>query len=188
MPRPADRHRAAAQRFTACVEGVVSWDAATPVEGWTARDIVAHLVEWSRGLVESGSAARLPEGPDPRQDPSGAWHAHAAALQALLDDPAAAALPFDDRFLGRLRLDDAVDRFYTPDIVMHTWDLARGTGQDDRLDADECAAILAAMEPFDDAMRATGQYGPRREPPAGAGPQELLLAFIGRDTGWRPPP
>jgi uncharacterized protein (TIGR03086 family) len=182
---PAQRHRAAAARLSACVEGVTDWDAPTPLPDWAARDLVAHLVQWSRSLLASGGGVALGEVPDPVLEPVAAWRAHAADVQSLLDDPASAGLPFHDRFLGPMRLDGAVDRFYTPDVVMHTWDLARASGQDDRLDPAECAMILAAMEPFDSAMRATGQFGPRLPAPPGAGPQERLLAFIGRDPGWR---
>ena len=44
---------------------------------------------------------------------------------------------------------------------MHTWDLARATGQDETLDADKCAAMLAGMEPMDEVLRPSGQYGPK---------------------------
>ena len=42
---------------------------------------------------------------------------------------------------------------------MHTWDLARATGQDDRLDSDFCTELLAGMEPIEEVMRSSGQYG-----------------------------
>ena len=32
--------------------------------------------------------------------------------------------------------DQAVSQFFTADVFMHTWDLARATGQDDTLDPD----------------------------------------------------
>jgi uncharacterized protein (TIGR03086 family) len=64
---------------------------------------------------------------------------------------------------------------------MHTWDLARATGQDERLDPAECEALLTGMEPMDDVLRQSGQYGPKVEVPADADVQTRLLAFIGRD-------
>ena len=36
------------------------------------------------------------------------------------------------------------------------------------------------MEPYEDAMRSSGQYGPRVEVPADADVQTRMLAFIGR--------
>jgi uncharacterized protein (TIGR03086 family) len=183
---PASRHRAAASRFAEAVSGVVDWDAPAPVAGWTARDVVHHLVGWSSGFLAGGAGVALPP-PDVQGDPAAVWDAHCRAVQALLDDADLAAAPFEDRHLGQLPLEEAVDRFYTPDVVMHTWDLARAAGLDDRLDPEVCGRLLQDMLPFDAVMRASGQYGPRLEAPAGAGPQEQLLAFIGRDAAWRPP-
>jgi hypothetical protein len=34
-------------------------------------------------------------------------------------------------------LDQAIDRFVLGDVLVHTWDLARATGQDETLDAAE---------------------------------------------------
>ena len=51
---------------------------------------------------------------------------------------------------------------------MHTWDLARATGQDDTLDPERCAEMLAGMEPIEDVMRGSGQYGARVDVPADA--------------------
>ena len=71
-------------------------------------------------------------------DPVGAWHAHVDAVQALLDEPATANLTLSNPHIGQLPLDSAIDQFYSADVFMHTWDLARATGQDDRLDPDFC--------------------------------------------------
>ena len=78
-------------------------------------------------------------------------------------------------------LPDAVDRFYTSDVFMHTWDLARATGQDERLDEETCAELLAGMAPIDELLRSSGQYGPRVPVPGDADVQTRLLGFIGRD-------
>lgn len=64
---------------------------------------------------------------------------------------------------------------------MHTWDLARGTGQDETLDPALCAEMLAGMEPMEDLLRASGQYGPRVEVPDDADVSTRLMGFIGRN-------
>lgn len=183
-PQPssaADNHREVSAAFTARVDGTTDWDAPAPVEGWVARDVVRHLVEWLPGLLSSGSAVTLPEVPPVDDDPVAAWHAHCDAVQALLDDPASADLVLTNPHIGSLPVPDAIDRFYTSDVFLHTWDLARATGQDETLDADRCATMLAGMEPLDEMLRASGQYGPRVELPPGASVQNRLIAFIGRD-------
>jgi uncharacterized protein (TIGR03086 family) len=179
---PAQRHREVAAQFTDRVLGAEDWDAPAPVAGWTARDVVVHLVEWFPAFLADGTDVKLPAGPDPAADPVAAWLAHADAVQALLDAPETAGRVFDHpRIPGELPLPAAIDQFYVSDIFMHTWDLARATGQDERLDPDFCAALLVGMEPMDEILRSSGQYGPKVEVPADADVQSRMLAFIGRD-------
>jgi len=73
------------------------------------------------------------------------------------------------------------------DVFMHTWDLARATGQDDRLDPDFCAQLLGQMEQMEQVLRSSGQFGARVEVPGGADTQTRLLGFIGRDPFWSGP-
>jgi hypothetical protein len=44
----ADEHRSVARVFTDRVRGTdpEAWDNPAPCEGWAARDVVRHLVEW----------------------------------------------------------------------------------------------------------------------------------------------
>ncbi len=177
---PAERHRSVSDGFTARVRGASDWDAPAPVPGWRARDVVAHLVEWFPGFLESATGLVLEHGPSPQDDPVAAWQVHTEAVQRLLDGPEAATA-FRHPFVGELPLPEAVDRFYTTDVFLHTWDLARATGQDERLDPDACAALLTQMEPAEELMRSSGQYGPRVPVPDDADAQTRLLAFIGRD-------
>ena len=189
MRPAAENHRRVAGTFTDRARGVVPaerWNAPTPVEGWTARDVVRHLVEWFPAFLSAGSDVRLPAGPSVDDDPAGTWQTQCDAVQGLLDDPGSAATPFSHPQVGDLGLDDAIDRFYTADVFMHTWDLARATGQDDTLDPDMCAALLDGMVPFEEAMRSSGHYGPRVPVPDDAPAQDRMLGFIGRDPNWQP--
>ena len=185
--RPAERHRQIAGLFTDRVRGTKSWDAPAPVEGWDARDVVRHLVEWFPAFLSSGAGIDLQHGPSADDDPVAAWEVHCDAVQALLDDPETPERKLTNRHIGSLPLDAAIDQFYTFDVFMHTWDLSRATGQDDRLDPDVCAMLLAGMEPMEDVIRSSGQYGPRVAVPADADSQTRLLGFIGRDPDWSQP-
>lgn len=180
--RAADEHRRVARAFTERVRGVPAgaWDSEAPCEGWVARDVVRHLVEWFPGFLKTGTGLELPNGPSVDDDPVGAWQVHNDGVQALLDDPATAGRTLSHPEVGDVPLDQAVDRFYTADVFLHTWDLARATGQDERLDPDKCAALLAGMLPLDEVLRGSGHYGPRVEVPESADVQTRLLAFIGR--------
>ena len=184
---PAGRHRDVAARFTTLVQGVTDWDAPTPVPDWAARDVVRHLVEgsWLHRVGQRRAAASVPSVDD---DPVGAWEAHASSVQAVLDDPAAAAGTFSNPHTGELPVDQATDRFYTSDVFLHTWDLARSTGQDDALDPSTCAQMLAGMKRMEELIRASGQYGPAVAVAEDASAQDQLLGFIGRDPAWHPRP
>jgi uncharacterized protein (TIGR03086 family) len=184
---PADRHRQIAADFTARVEGTKDWGAPAPVAGWTARDVVRHLVEWLPGFLSAGAGVTLPQGPGVDTDPVRSWQVHVTAVQGLLDDPGTAGRTLSNPHLGEIPLDQAIDRFYTTDVFMHTWDLARATGQDEHLEPELCATLLSGMEPMDEMLRASGQYGPAVPVPAGAGAQTRLIGFIGRDPDWSAP-
>lgn len=180
----AEEYREIAARFTRLVEGVpdqATWERPAPPEGWTARDVVRHLVEWFPGFLEDGAGVTLPSGPNVDDDPVAAWRIFSDGVQAVLDDPATNDRTFSHRHTGSLPLPTAISRFFTADVFMHTWDLARATGQDETLDPERCAMMLAGMEPLDELLRSSGQYGPRVPIPDDADPQTKLLAFIGRD-------
>ncbi|SBT43516.1 TIGR03086 family metal-binding protein [Micromonospora auratinigra] len=183
---PAERHRQVGRAFTDRVRGTRSWDVPAPVAGWTARDVVRHLVDWLPPFLAGGAGVRLPAGPAVDDDPAAAWQHHCDAVQSLLDDPGTSGRRLTNPHLGELPLDRAIDQFYTTDVFLHTWDLARATGQDDRLDQDSCARLLAGMEPMEQLIRSSGQYGPRVPVPADADAQDRLLGFIGRDPAWVP--
>ena len=183
---PARRHRLIADGFAHRVHGTRDWAAPAPVEGWVARDVVAHLVEWLPAFVQGGCDVPWPTVPSPTEDPVGAWDAHQRAVQDILDDPAKAGADFTNPHTGSMPLAQAIDRFYTSDVFMHTWDLARATGQDETLDPEACAGMLAGMQPLEELIRNSGQYGPAVPVPEDADAQTRLLGFIGRDPDWAP--
>jgi uncharacterized protein (TIGR03086 family) len=179
---PADEFRQIAGEFGDRVHGVADgdWDRRSPVPEWTARDVVGHLVEWFPPFLESGSGVVLPSVISVEVDPATAWDEHVAAVQAVLDDPEIAGSTFSHRFVPTMPLGQAVSQFYTADVFMHTWDLARATGQDERLDPERCRRMYEGMLGMDEILRASGQFGPKVPVDPDADPQTLLLAFIGR--------
>ncbi len=182
MSAQADEHRVVAGEFTATVEGVPAdrWDDPAPVDGWTARDVVGHLVEWFPAFLDGATDVTLPAGPSVADDPVGAWRTHTDAVQALLDDTDTAQREYDFPHMGRMSLEQVTDMIYTADVFMHRWDLARATGQDEPLDAAKATAMLEGMLPMDEMLRQSGQYGPRVEVPDDADPTTKLMAFVGR--------
>jgi uncharacterized protein (TIGR03086 family) len=180
----ADEYREIAGRFTRLVEAVpddATWQRQSPVPEWVARDVVRHLVEWFPGFLADGAGITLPQGPDVDNDPVGAWRTMSDGVQAVLDDPASRGRVLVNPHIGEVPVPEAIARFFTADVFMHTWDLARATGQDETLDPERCAQLLDGMQPLDDILRSSGQYGPKVDVPDDADVQTKMLAFIGRD-------
>jgi uncharacterized protein (TIGR03086 family) len=182
---PAARHRAVAGEFSRLVDGTRDWSAPTPVAGWSARDVVDHLVTWFPAFLSSGGIdLAAGTGPSTADDPAAAWRHHAEAVQALVEHRGAEG--FTHPVLGTQPLARAVDRFYTSDVFMHSWDLARASRQDARLDEDVAAELLGGMVAMEDALRGSGHYGPAVPGAAEAPVVDRLMGFIGRDPAWRP--
>lgn len=178
----SDRYRRVGGRFSETVANVPSgsWDAPAPCDGWVARDVVRHLVAWFPPFLEGGAGISIPVGPSVDADPVAAWTTLHEAVQSVLDDPATAAKSFSHPQAGDHPLDQAIGMFFLGDVLLHTWDLARATGLDERLDPDEVSAMLAGMLPMDAMLRQSGHYGPRVEVPDDADEQTQLIAFVGR--------
>lgn len=186
MSEALEEYRQIAGRFTALVEGVPddeTWAGRSPVEGWQARDVVRHLVEWFPGFIEAGAGVPIQVTASVDEDPGAAWRSLSDQVEAVLADPDLAARTFSNPHIGEVSVETAVSRFFTADVFMHSWDLARATGQDDTLDPERCEVMLEGMGPMDDLLRASGQFGPKIDVPADADAQTRFLAFIGRDAG-----
>jgi uncharacterized protein (TIGR03086 family) len=176
----ADRYRRLSAAMTERIANVPPdlWSAPSPCEQWTARDLVRHLVD-VHGMFLGLVGRSLRPGPDAEEDPLGAWASARDQVQGDLDDPRRAEEEFDG-LSGRSTFAQAVNRFVCFDLDIHGWDLARATGQDERIDPAELPLLWQTAESFGDAIRAESVCGPAVEVPPDAPEQDRLLAFLGR--------
>ena len=184
---PAAQHAYDAGRFAELTLAAApeDWSAPSPVTAWSARDVVGHLIEWLPGFV-SGAGVSLPT-IDPAEvaaDPVAAWQRRSLDVQRLIEEQGDTV--YHSRMFAEMPLATALDRFYTADIWMHSWDLSRALGLDFDLGEERSAAALAGMEPMDQVLRESGQFGPKVPVPETAPAQERFVGFIGRDPYWRP--
>lgn len=188
MTEIAERFRRVAAGLTRTIDAVPgdAWANPSPCAGWDGRDVIRHLVDWLPGpgfLLGTFDVATAPI-PSVDDDPAGAWAAVRDAIQRALDDPAVALRVEDCGPAGTLSFEAAVDMTCTPDVLIHTWDLAQAAGIDVELDSEQVhrqAAAIDALPPsVDAAMRASGHFGPRVEVPPDADALTRLLAFYGR--------
>ncbi|MFJ9413691.1 TIGR03086 family metal-binding protein [Streptomyces sp. NPDC101227] len=170
------------------------WTDGTPCEKWDVRQLVGHLVQGNlvyTALLRGGSAGGFLTELD--QDPLG-------------DDPVADYERASADLLAGFRipgtLDRTVDYPFAPitarqllglmvtDTLIHTWDLSRAIGADERLAAGlvdwvarNVAWIYAGMtESPLSATRSDLYYGtPVTDPPSGPdSPQHRLIRLMGR--------
>ena len=171
-----------AATFTDRVDAVApeAWSNPSPCEGWVARDIVRHLTEWVPPFLKAGAAIEIDSGPSVDDDPASAWRHLCGALDSILDAPDVSSRRFEHSQAGSHALDEAIGQFILGDVLIHTWDLARATGQDETLDAEVVTTMLAGMEPMADVLAASGHYRPRVPLPDDADEQSRLIALSGR--------
>lgn len=181
---PAEQHAVDAARFAELADAADDgdWDRPSPVPGWTARDVVGHLVEWLPDFLERADISLPPV--DVSADPAGAWRTRAADVQRLLEIEGERR--FESPMFGVTTVGAILNQIYVNDIWMHSWDLARALGKDIDLGEQRCAEALAGIEPMDEVLRQSGQFGPRVAVPDDAPAQHRLIGFIGRDPAWTP--
>lgn len=158
--------------------GADDWTAPTCCPEWTVSQLVAHAIGSQRFVPKAlGASGDIDvEGDDLVE----VWKTVRAGADRALGAPGAVdrivTLPF-----GEMPAGEGLG-FPTGDLLVHTWDLARAIGADDRLDAEACTIVLAKLEPIDGSIRAPGFFGPRLEPAPDADAQDRLLAFVGRQV------
>lgn len=159
------------------------WSSPSPCEGWAAVDVAGHV---TAGLlvIELRAAGR----PLPRDDPD--WREVAGA------DPVASWREVRARMMAELTpgvLDRTVPlafgdvtmrewlEGYPLELLVHTWDLARATGQAVEFDGDLVRSALETAERMAPRGRAAGMVGAEVGVAGDASEQARLLALFGRD-------
>lgn len=181
---PSQRHAAVAERFTELMNGVRDWDAPTPVKEWKASDIVDHLTGWLPGFLKAFAHVSIPEATE-TNDLREKWRVQHEAVQELLESERADQI-VESQQLGTMPLQALVDRFYTADLFMHSWDLAMASGQDADLDPSWAAQLTAGLQAMGPALYESGMFGTPQPVPDDANDIDKLIAAIGRDPRWVP--
>jgi uncharacterized protein (TIGR03086 family) len=160
------------------------WPASTPCTEWDVRALVNHVVgelRWIPPMLQGKAIADVGDelnGDLLGDDPQAAWE---GAAKAALD---AASQPGVEQRIVHLSYGDRSAGDYlgevASDIVVHSWDLARGIGADDRLDPALVDFAQATLAPQIEAARGAGFFAPEVAVPPDADAQTRLLALTGR--------
>ena len=167
-----ERHLAVCRRFGESVRAAKGkWERPSPCDAWDARGVLEHVIGFHDVLLLRPLGLKPNR---PHDDPQRRWELTYDQLEKAFESDigpdAAAVLPNVSR-----------------DVLVHTWDLARAVGADDRLDARWCEQFYAALPSDASVLSASGMFGA----PVAVGDQtdvqSKLLARLGRNPGWRPP-
>ena len=165
-----EQHLAVCRRFGESVRAANGkWDRRSPCEAWDARGVLEHVIGFHDVLLLRPLGLK----PDrPRDDPQRRWELTYRQLEKAFEldigADAAAVLPN-----------------VTRDVLVHTWDLARAVGADDRLDPRCCEIFFAALPSEVGALSASGMFDPPVAGAEQADVQSKLLARLGRNPDWR---
>jgi uncharacterized protein (TIGR03086 family) len=164
--------------------GAGQWHDPTPCTDWDVRQLVNHVaVEqlWvpplAGGATVAGIGDRL-EGDQLGADPVTAWDDAVKASIAAFGAPGAL-----DRTVILSSGERPMHEYcweMTTDALIHAWDLARGIGADETLDAELVEVIYERTLPFAERLQDTGLFAPPVPVPDDASLQTKLLAIFGR--------
>ncbi len=164
--------------------GPDQWHLPTPCTVWDVRMLVNHVtVEqlWAPPLFAGRTVADVGTALDGDQlgnDPVATWDRAAADALAAFGAPGA----LDGTVALSRGPHPARDYCWemTTDALIHAWDLARGIGDDETLDAELVDVVYERTLPFAEELQKTGMFAPPVPVDAAADPQTRLLALFGR--------
>ncbi len=190
-----DRYRKHADDFERKIAAVEprQWANQSPCEKWDARDVVDHVVTMHAAMLQPIGRTLSPA-PSVREDPLAAFRAARADVEAVLADEELAHTECDTP-AGTMTVEQQIDEVVSDDMVLHGWDLARATGLDDTMDADDVARLWRITTAIPDELmqkyRTPGAFGPGVEVygpevavPDDAPLKDRLLGLIGRNPHW----
>lgn len=182
----ADVHGVALEHTQGIVAAIEAgqWHLPTPCSEWDVRTVAAHIVRenlWVAPLVDGRTIDEVGD----------QFEGEVLADEALAAYERSARTALHAFFLPGA-LDRAVHLSYGDvpgavycghriiDVVVHGWDLARGTGQDEAIPIELADACWGIVQPQLDQLVGSGVFGPPVAVDPGATTQERLLGALGR--------
>ena len=161
-------------------------DAPTPCTEFDVRGLVNHLLFWGPSLNAAGRKQPVPPPAESEADVDLAGDAWAADLEALLRDRVR-AWGEPSAWEGTTTLGGPqempapmVGGLVLGETVVHTWDLAKATGQAPTWDTDVLEHLHAELLETVQLGREMGVYGPEVPVPADAPLIDRIVGLTGR--------
>jgi uncharacterized protein (TIGR03086 family) len=181
-----EQHEHALEATGRLVEGVKpdQLDDPTPCDGWNVRELLNHVISGNFWVGELVAGRTIEEVGDKYDgdvigaDPAAAYRDSALVAGPAFKEPGAMEKPVAVSYGPVPGSVYAGHRLI--DVLVHGWDLAKGTGQDTTLDPALVEACWAVVEPQLAELSGSGAFGTTVEVPADANLQTRLLAALGR--------
>ncbi len=189
-PNPVELYEAAVQAFRQTLSGVKAdqMQGSTPCADWNVQALITHNIQvaaFVEGLLQENITVNPLDvsGGIPGDDPVKALDDNVAKVMGIIKATGSADVqintPFGEMTRGQFMM--------TPvwDLVVHKWDLAKGTGQNTTLDSTLVEAVYNTFAPMAEGMRQmemAGEHivGPEVSVPGSASLQDRLLGAFGR--------
>jgi uncharacterized protein (TIGR03086 family) len=186
-PNPVELYEAAVQRMVSTLEAVRpdQLTSPTPCSEWDVQALINHNLRVSElaGNVLGGAPANVGDmfvvaGPLPSEGGAAAFSANTGAVlntARSMDLAGTIETPFGPMPAGNLLM------ICMNDVVVHTWDVSKATGQNTTLDsglAEVCYNNF--LRAFEQSRPGATFFGPEVSVPDSASIQDKLLAFVGR--------
>ncbi len=187
---PVELYEAAVQGFRQTLSGVKpdQMQGATPCTEWNVQNLIIHNLKvfgFAEGALQENITVNSMEvdGPIPGEDPVKALDDGVAKVLGILKAAGSVdtgiSTPFGDMTRGQFMINP------TWDLLVHRWDLAKGTGQNTELDQGLVEYVYNMLSPMADGMREMefgGKHivGARVAVPDSASLQDKLLGAFGR--------
>ncbi|GAA1009734.1 TIGR03086 family protein [Acrocarpospora pleiomorpha] len=164
--------------------GEDQWGLSTPCSDWNVRMLVNHIAGenmWTAPLMAGQTIADMGDsfegdllGPDPVKS----FDASAEEAVMAVHEPGAMERTVHLSF-GDVPGSEYATQLFA-DILIHSWDLAKATGGDQRLDPGLVSACASWFAEEENAYRSAGLIAPRVGVTGDADQQTRLLAAFGR--------
>jgi len=169
-----DRYRSASDWAIDKIAHISDLDAQSDCDEWAVRDLLNHMLGTQRYFL---SAARGEDASMPGQKPP----------DLLSKDPEADFKKARDEVIETFSQDGVIEKtgpsigIAFADMLLHGWDLARSTGQDEKMPYGLAEAAYEAIHGRFTEDQRKGVFKPEVPVDADVTPQQRLLAYTGRD-------
>jgi uncharacterized protein (TIGR03086 family) len=182
MLGPLEQFDALIPAFLRMTSGIdqASLEASTPCEGWVVRDLLGHMNGGARAFAAAFAGGAIHER-ELGNDPVAVVAEAVAEFDSAVRAPGALDQTIESPF-GPLP-GEVFARFVAVDLLVHTWDLGRATGQE----PDVAATVVESVDGFARAsiteeQRRPGVFGAEVAASPAAGRLDALAAFTGRQS------